>query len=162
MANSGLQLSTTAGITSSTSDLNLSDNVRIASFNVIGELIPMTEVKAISISPEASNVLALRRGTVWSWGINGAGAVGDGTTINRSIPVQVDGLMSIQSISAGHQYALALKSDGTVWAWGTNERGTLGNGSEISISTRPVRVIGLSSVVAISAGSSHERRLCGS
>jgi alpha-tubulin suppressor-like RCC1 family protein len=102
--------------------------------------------------PGPSHVLALRSdGTVWAWGGNGFGEVGDGTTINRTAPVQVTGLTGVTQVAAGTNHSLALRSDGTVWAWGYNNAGQLGNGSTAS-SAVPVKVAGLSHVTGISAG----------
>ncbi|TMD48060.1 MAG: hypothetical protein E6I86_07775 [Chloroflexi bacterium] len=89
-------------------------------------------------------------GNVWSWGSNGAGQLGDGTTTNRSAPVRVVGpggstaLTNIVSVAAGSGHSLALDYLGSVWAWGSNGNGDLGNTS-ISLSggsTTPNRVMG--------------------
>lgn len=94
--------------------------------------------------------LALRSdGTVWSWGYNHEGQLGDGTNIYKSTPVPVYGLHNVISISAGSHHSLALKSDGTVWAWGNNSHGLLGDGTTNNRFT-PAQVKGLSNVVAIS------------
>src|SRR3989337_2660422 len=53
-------------------------------------------------------------GTVWAWGYNGYGQLGDGTYTDSSTPVQVIGLRGIAAIAVGHYYTVALKSDGTV------------------------------------------------
>ena len=70
-------------------------------------------------------------GTVWAWGANGQGQLGDGTTVNRHTPVRV--LLPAGSVagtvSAGQQHALAQTSDGAVWAWGDNSKGQLGDGT---------------------------------
>ena len=96
--------------------------------------------------------LALKSdGTVWAWGYNFFGQLGDGTNIHRNTPVQVSGLTGAVQISAGSYHSLALKSDGTVWAWGSNGAGELGNGTQTSSRT-PVQVLGLSNVVQVSAG----------
>jgi alpha-tubulin suppressor-like RCC1 family protein len=71
-------------------------------------------------------------GTVWTWGYNYSGILGDGTTINRSTPVQVLGLSEIVAIAAGNGCSVALKSDGTVWTWGVNDYGQLGDGTTVS------------------------------
>ncbi|HEU0085857.1 MAG TPA: immunoglobulin-like domain-containing protein [Candidatus Paceibacterota bacterium] len=101
-------------------------------------------------------------GTVWSWGYNGYGQIGDGTTTGRSLPVQVLGpggtgvLSGIIEIAAGENSAYALKSDGTVWAWGYNAHGNLGDNSTTQRTT-PVQVVGpgavgfLTDVVSIGA-----------
>ena len=84
--------------------------------------------------------LALRSdGTVWSWGWNEYGQLGDGSTTGRLTPVQVSGLSDVTSIAAGVHHSLALRSDGTVWSWGGNGNGQLGDGTTTSRLT-PVRV----------------------
>jgi len=93
-------------------------------------------------------------GTVWTWGLNDYGQLGDGTTINRSTPVKVIGLSNVKAISTSHLHCLALKEDGTVWAWGYNSSGVLGDGTTTNRST-PGQVIGLSNVKSISAGGFH-------
>jgi alpha-tubulin suppressor-like RCC1 family protein len=58
-------------------------------------------------------------GTVWCWGNNAWGRLGDGTTNNSLVPTQVQGgLTGVVDISTGWAVACALKSDGTVWCWG--------------------------------------------
>lgn len=107
---------------------------------------------AIAISSSSTFSLALRSdGTVWSWGENSEGQLGDGTNVSENIPVEVMGLKNVKAISTGDQHSLALKEDGTVWAWGDNERGALGNGTTLSQST-PTQVKGLSDIVAIAGG----------
>jgi RHS repeat-associated protein len=100
--------------------------------------------------------LALRAdGTVAAWGLNNAGQLGDGTTTSRTVPVSVQGLSGVVAIAAGGLpgfagHSVALKGDGTVWTWGYGKHGQLGNGS-MSSSTTPLKVAGLSGVVAIAA-----------
>ena len=108
-----------------------------------------------AIAAGANHSLALKTdGTVWAWGYNATGQLGNGTTINSSIPVQVSGLSEVTAIAAGSSHSLAVKSDGTAWAWGYNAWGQLGNGTTANSST-PVKVSGLSGITAIAAGSSH-------
>ncbi len=59
-------------------------------------------------------------GSVWAWGLNDNGQLGDGTTDFRSSPVKVKALSDIKDISAGNVSALALKNNGEVWTWGQN------------------------------------------
>ena len=82
-------------------------------------------------------------GTVWAWGNNGNGQLGDGSTTQSTTPVQVSGLSGVIAIAAGGTHTVALKDDGTVWAWGNNSNGQLGDGSTTQ-STTPVQVSGLS------------------
>jgi alpha-tubulin suppressor-like RCC1 family protein len=90
-------------------------------------------------------------GTVWAWGRNGSGQLGDGTTTGEGMPVQVTGLTGVTQVAAGYDHSLALKSDGTVWAWGNNNHGQIGNGTSVG-SLVPVQVPGLDHVTKISAG----------
>lgn len=93
-------------------------------------------------------------GKVWTWGTNTSGELGDGTKLQRSEPVQVNGLDGVTAIAAGGYYSLALKEDGTVWAWGNNENGELGDGT-FTNKLLPVQVAGLSDVIRIAAGGSY-------
>lgn len=120
-----------------------------------------------AIATRTYYTIALKRdGTVWTWGRNDYGQLGDGTTVNKSNPVQVKGpggagfLTEITAVAAGNNHTLALKKDGTVWAWGYNIDGRLGDGSAISRTT-PVQVKGpggngfLTEVAAITTGYRH-------
>jgi len=122
--------------------------------------VPLSGVVAIAAGYEYS--LALKSdGTVWAWGLNKYGQLGDGTTTNRGSPVQVTGLSGVVAIAAGGGYSghsLALKSDGTVWAWGRNNCGQLGDGTTTNRGS-PIQVTGLSGVVAIAAGYEHSLAL---
>jgi alpha-tubulin suppressor-like RCC1 family protein len=78
----------------------------------------------VGISAGYSHSLAVKSdGTVWSWGYNSYGQLGNGTTTQRASPVRVQGLTGIVAVSAGGQHSLALASDGTIWAWGWNYYG---------------------------------------
>src|SRR5207253_7607239 len=71
---------------------------------------------------------------------------------SSATPLQVSGLGGVTAIAAGSLNALALKSDGTVWGWGYNYYGQVGNGQSGNNVLSPVRVGGLTGVVAIAAG----------
>jgi alpha-tubulin suppressor-like RCC1 family protein len=76
---------------------------------------------AVSISSTYDHTLALRSdGTVWAWGANDVGQLGDGTTNPTSIAVQVNGLTDVVAIAAVRSYSMAMKADGSIWAWGEN------------------------------------------
>jgi alpha-tubulin suppressor-like RCC1 family protein len=95
-----------------------------------------------SVSAGLQFSVALKNdGTVWAWGLNDVGQLGDGTTTNRTRPVQVKGLGDVTAIAAGTGHSLALKRDGTLWAWGGNSLGQLGDGTSQNIRTRPVAVV---------------------
>ncbi len=116
-------------------------------------MTPITEVTAIAAGMHYT--VALKSdGTVWAWGWNDVGQLGNGTTTASNIPIQVIGLTEITAIAAGESHALALKSDGTVWAWGWNASGQLGDGTTISRNTA-VKLSELTGVTAIAAGRLH-------
>ncbi len=77
--------------------------------------------------------------TVWSWGKNSNGQLGDGTTTNRNFSVgEVTG-SQWESISAGYAHTLAIKTDGTLWGWGYDSFGQLGNGESTSSTSSPIQ-----------------------
>lgn len=80
-------------------------------------------------------------GTLWAWGLNNSGQIGDSTTVNRSSPIQVGSDTTWSAIGAGLQFAVALKNDGTVWSWGRNDREQLGNISASGNQSSPMQVI---------------------
>ncbi len=93
-------------------------------------------------------------GTVWTWGRNESGQLGDGTTIDSPAPIQISGLTDVTAVAGGGYHAMAIKDDGTVWAWGSNNAGQLGDGTTTDRTT-PVQVIGLADVTAVAAGWHH-------
>lgn len=113
----------------------------------------LTGVTAVAAGYEHTVVLK-GDGTVWAWGNNYFGQLGDGNNINMSTPVQVQGLTGVRAVAAGTWYTVALKDDGTVWAWGHNEWGQLGDGTTTD-SYAPVQVQGLTGVTAVAAGWAH-------
>jgi len=99
---------------------------------------PLTNV--IDIGAGYYFTVALRTdGTVWTWGDNYYGQIGDGTNTDRATPAQVSGLSGISAVAAGGHMTLALKNDGTKWAWGDNYYGQIGDGTTTRRTT-PVQV----------------------
>ncbi|MFP3967253.1 S8 family serine peptidase [Actinomadura fulvescens] len=108
-----------------------------------------------AVAASTEHALAVRSdGTVWAWGRNNLGQLGDGTTTGRPSPVQVTGLSGVIAVAAGSQFSLALKSDGTVWGWGANQSGQIGDGTRTTRLT-PVQAVNLTGVAAIAARASH-------
>ena len=102
----------------------------------------------ISISGGENSAYALKSdGTVWAWGYNNNGQLGDNTTEERHIPVQVHGINNVDYLSnvvfirGGHLTANAILSDGSIVAWGNNSYNRLGDGTSTNRST-PVKVVG--------------------
>lgn len=115
--------------------------------------LPM--VKDIAAGYDFSMALA-EDGSIWAWGANGRGQLGDGTNTPRPFPAQASSVLSgITAISAGYQHAMALDSQGRVWVWGYGGNGVLGQGAYEDLST-PIKMGGpVSNIVSISAGLWH-------
>lgn len=94
----------------------------------------------VQISGGFHSLVLKSDGTVWAWGFNMHGQLGNGTNTDRKMPVQVKGLDNVTTIAGGVRHSIALKTDGTVWAWRGNWAGQLGDGSTLNRNT-PVQVI---------------------
>ena len=117
----------------------------------------------VAVSGGGQHSLALKSdGTVWAWGRNINGQLGNGANMNSAVPVQVGAGIAafnthVVAVSAGTSHSLALTDDGKVWAWGFNNNGQLGDGTTTS-STVPIQVkvsaggAQLSNIEQISAG----------
>jgi hypothetical protein len=109
------------------------------------------------------NTAIKSNGTLWVWGKNVNGELGDGTFIDRDIPTQIglqnDWLLSkcnavqfIYYLEGFHRFGI--KTNGTLWAWGQNDFGQLGNNT-LTSSLTPVKIGTNNNWIAISAGSDH-------
>jgi len=80
-------------------------------------------------------------GTLWTWGYNGYGGLGDSTVTNKSSPVQtITGGTNWKQVACGTYHTAAIKTDGTLWTWGYNVTGQLGD-STITNKNSPVQTI---------------------
>ena len=125
-------------------------------------------VKAIAAGCAYSMALDVS-GTMWTWGDNSVGQLGDGTTTSRFFPRPVSSLgTGAVAIAAGRQHALAVLGDGRVQAWGDDSSGQLGDGfPEVVLSpsatsrtssgsaSSPVLVSDLTDVGTVAAGGNH-------
>jgi alpha-tubulin suppressor-like RCC1 family protein len=112
----------------------------------------LSHVIATSGGQAGYHSLALKAdGTVWTWGRNSEGQLGDGTLTSRNTPTQVSNLTGVIAIAGGEYHSLAVKNDGTVWAWGRNNEGQLGNGTNVNSSV-PVQVEGLTGFKNVAGG----------
>jgi alpha-tubulin suppressor-like RCC1 family protein len=118
-----------------------------------------------AIASRGYHTLALKNdGTVWAWGYNDAGRLGDGTNTDRRSPVPVVGLTNtvhggVIAISGGGDINAALMTDHTLMAWGYNEFGAVGNGTTSTIGqwtpTEVSQSTGLTNVKMIATGWDH-------
>jgi alpha-tubulin suppressor-like RCC1 family protein len=95
-------------------------------------------------------------GSLWCWGHNFWGQIGDGTTLERRTPVQVTKLGSdVVDVEAGSSHTCARKNDGSLWCWGGNGDGQLGNGSTLD-EHEPQEITALGkTVTAVAAAVEH-------
>ena len=105
---------------------------------------------------DRQSVAVRTNGTVWTWGVNFYGRLGDNTTTSKSSPVSVVGdFMDWCQVSTGLGFMLAVRQNGTAWAWGGNASGQLGDNTTVSKSS-PVSVVGgFTDWCQVSAGTNH-------
>lgn len=74
---------------------------------------------SIDIGSQGNTAVAIKtNGTLWAWGLNTVGQVGDGTTTTRQSPVQIGALTNWARAVMGASGCVAVKTDGTLWVWG--------------------------------------------
>ncbi len=96
--------------------------------------------------------LALKTdGSLWAWGLNHAGQLGDGTQTGRLVPTRIGTDSDWRAVAAGSDHCLALKTDGSLWAWGLNRYGRLGDGTD-TVRLVPTRIGTASDWQAVAAG----------
>ncbi|MGB1205790.1 MAG: RCC1 domain-containing protein, partial [Chitinophagales bacterium] len=93
-------------------------------------------------------------GTLWAWGRNLSGQLGNGNTTNSNIPIQIGSATNWQSIAAGGFHSFGIQSDGSLWAWGRNTDGQLGNGNNTD-SNIPIQIGNATNWQSIAAGGFH-------
>jgi alpha-tubulin suppressor-like RCC1 family protein len=109
----------------------------------------------IDVSAGMSHTCAvIDDGSVYCWGVNWAGQLGDGTTTTQYYPTAVIGINNATQVAVGGDHSCALLSDGQIKCWGYNSKGELGTGDNNSTST-PEYVFNISNAAAITAGYWH-------
>lgn len=122
--------------------------------NVLPSELPSLSGVAQVVAGSSHALALLNDGSLYAWGRNGDGELGDGTTFDRTAPGKITGVPPMIMVSAGLRFSLAVLFDGSVVAWGKNLYGQLGNNSTTD-SSRPVPASGPTGVTAIAAGYSH-------
>jgi alpha-tubulin suppressor-like RCC1 family protein len=119
----------------------LGDNTSNAKSSPVQTVAGGTNWSQVSTSAQFNTSAVKTDGTLWSWGYNGFGMLGDNTTVDKSSPVQtITGGNNWSQVSCGLHYSAAVKSDGTLWAWGANTGGKLGDNTVVGKSS-PVQTI---------------------
>ncbi len=93
-------------------------------------------------------------GSVFCWGDNYFGQLGNGTDVNSAELVRVNDIIDAVSVVTGNGHSCAVLSTGSVQCWGKNSSGQLGDGTKV-VSFTPVTVVGLSDVATMVAGWNH-------
>ena len=117
----------------------------------------LTTWSKISAGGQGLSMAIKTDGTLWAFGYNTAGNLGDNTRVNRSSPIQVGALTTWSKISAGY-HAMALKTDGTMWTWGKSTEGQLGGNDRVYRSS-PVQVGALTTWSQIAGAHNHSMAL---
>ena len=145
-----------SGMDGSVLDLQPADDFSLEGYAQDGDGYSLYSggVKPMVAGGEYQSLLLKTDGSVWAWGRNTFGQLGDGTTVQRLAPVQVLNLAGVAAIDTYYQHSLALKSDGTVWAWGRNLYGQIGDGTTTE-RWAPKQVAGLSGILGIATGYNH-------
>jgi alpha-tubulin suppressor-like RCC1 family protein len=91
-------------------------------------------------------------GTLWCWGDNGNGQLGDGNTSDSHVPVQESTASNWAAVAAGYNYTCAIKTTGTLWCWGDNGNGQLGDGTTNGSDVPVQETTAASNWAAVAAG----------
>jgi alpha-tubulin suppressor-like RCC1 family protein len=100
---------------------------------------PLTGIKQVAAGYMRSFVLR-NDGSLWAFGNNGFGELGDGTTNNQPFAIQVMPTGTVQAVSTGDWHTLIVKKDGTLWGCGNSRVGQLGIGTKNDQNTPPVQI----------------------
>jgi alpha-tubulin suppressor-like RCC1 family protein len=120
----------------------------------------LSNVVDISAAGGAHTCALKSDGSVWCWGDNSQGALGDGTLTGRQLPVRVLGIESAVQISIDADHSCALLANRNLLCWGNNSNGKIGDGTTTSRAV-PTAVIGGTNVMAVEAGGSQTCALFG-
>lgn len=114
-----------------------------------------TGVNWLMVSVGYNQVLAIKsNGTLWAWGSNQMGQLGDGTTNSKNVPTQIGTDTNWAFVSAGTNFSIAIKTNGTIWGFGMNNSGQLGM-SDPSDRTTPTQIGSGANWTKAWAGGSH-------
>jgi alpha-tubulin suppressor-like RCC1 family protein len=114
---------------------HLGDNTTVTRLTPVTTFLGGTNWKQVDCG--GSHAAAIKTdGTLWTWGYNNNGQLGDNTTVTRLTPVTTFlGGTNWKQVSCGFDHTVAIKTDGTLWTWGNNNQGQLGNNTTINRTT---------------------------
>ncbi len=105
--------------------------------------LPEGPVVAVALGTRHATAL-LADGSLWSWGANNNGQLGDGSYTASLLPVPVLDIGDATHVAAGHSHTLVQRRNGSVWGWGSDPYGALGDGTANHSHNRPVAASGFS------------------
>src|SRR5690606_34720449 len=95
---------------------------------------------AVMASHEGYSAGLKQDGTLWAWGSNFSGQLGNATMIDQTAPIQVGSDNDWVQVAVGAAHTIAVKQNGTIWSWGLNSSGQLGNGATGTNTVHPEQV----------------------
>jgi alpha-tubulin suppressor-like RCC1 family protein len=123
-------------------------------YNPTPTLIGSNTWSFVSAGAEYSVAIQTNK-TLWSWGLNTSGQLGDGTTISTNLPIQETSKTSDWlQVAAGSEHTIGVRSTGTLWTWGSNSDGQLGNGLP-AVHRVPTQISTSKTWTYVAAGASH-------
>jgi len=114
----------------------------------------LTNIMAIAAGDNHTLALTQNRTTIWAWGSNKYGQLGDGGMQDRLKPVQVLEIHGVKMIAAGNDHTIAVKDDGSVWTWGRNI--SYNAPGQPAIRTTPIQIKGVNNAFAIGGGGANQ------
>lgn len=115
--------------------------------NISPQAVPgLSNIMEISAGDYHTMALKQDRTSVWAWGINDLGQLGDGGREMKLTPIQVEGMNKVSSISAGANHSAVIREDGSVWIWGRYSSGVQ------TVRTTPIQVKGMTDAISIGGG----------
>ena len=100
----------------------------IGTISKVGTATDWDDVKSSGSGGNTHMLARKTGGSLWGWGLNSSGQIGDNSITNRSSPVQIGALTTWTKFAVGSYHSVAIRSDGTLWSWGNNTYGQLGHG----------------------------------
>ncbi|NJD91196.1 MAG: PKD domain-containing protein [Geobacter sp.] len=139
--------------------------VRVESVDAAGNLgfdeksftvktLPVLVTPVLKAASSYHTIAVLQDGSLWGWGYNGSGQLGDNTTDDKLLPIRIGTDSDWKDVAVGVEHTVALKNDGSLWSWGCNGDGELGDGTTVDQLT-PKRIGIANDWAAIFTGSYH-------